>query len=156
MPSPWHYRAMVEAGTDECNVNKDCPAGKFCDVHTCRACLHERAACHFIGKEILVEDDFTLFPTKEIVFFSLRNLLWGIRLSIWPMHQGRRARGAWYVLRQDFGLSRQRIVLYPGDFRQSTHVHVQANVRWVWVVWPNQFVPPCIHRWYGGTRLRTL
>lgn len=49
MPSPWHYRAMVEAGTDECNVNKDCPAGKFCDVHTCRACLHERAACHFIG-----------------------------------------------------------------------------------------------------------
>ena len=69
MPSPWHYRAMVEAGTDECNVNKDCPAGKFCDVHTCRACLHERAACHFIGKEILVEDDFTLFPTKEMVFF---------------------------------------------------------------------------------------
>lgn len=47
--SPWHYRALVEAGTEECNVNKDCPSGRFCDVHTCRACLHENAACHFIG-----------------------------------------------------------------------------------------------------------
>lgn len=40
---------MVEAGTEECNVNKDCPAGRFCDVHTCRACLHAGASCHFIG-----------------------------------------------------------------------------------------------------------
>lgn len=43
---------MVEAGTEECNVNKDCPAGRFCDVHTCRACLHAGASCHFIGEKI--------------------------------------------------------------------------------------------------------
>lgn len=47
--SPWHFRAMVEAGTEECSVNKDCPKGRFCDVHTCRVCVHENAACHFIG-----------------------------------------------------------------------------------------------------------
>ena len=42
---------MVEAGSEECNVNKDCPAGRFCDVHTCRACLHPGATCHFIGEK---------------------------------------------------------------------------------------------------------
>lgn len=56
---PWHYRAMVEAGTEECNVNKDCPAGRFCDVHTCRACLHAGASCHFIGEKNRTM--FTLF-----------------------------------------------------------------------------------------------
>lgn len=49
--SPWQYRALVEAGTEECNVNKDCPAGRFCDVHTCRACLHPGASCHYIGEK---------------------------------------------------------------------------------------------------------
>lgn len=50
--SPWHFRAMVEAGTEECSVNKDCPKGRFCDVHTCRVCVHENAACHFIGENM--------------------------------------------------------------------------------------------------------
>ncbi|XP_068708379.1 dickkopf-related protein 3-like isoform X2 [Montipora foliosa] len=49
--TPWRFPAIVvcKGCTDECNVNKDCPPGKFCDVHTCRDCLHVNAACHFIG-----------------------------------------------------------------------------------------------------------
>ena len=56
---------MVEAGTEECNVNKDCPAGRFCDVHTCRACLHAGASCHFIG-----EKSRTLFTLLRIRHFK--------------------------------------------------------------------------------------
>lgn len=71
MPSPWHYRAMVEAGTEECNVNKDCPAGKFCDLHTCRACLHAGAACHYIGKKTLCNIDvLDYFRLSESFIFK--------------------------------------------------------------------------------------
>ena len=41
---------MDASGVDECNFQKPCPKGKFCDVHECRNCVKANRGCNFIGR----------------------------------------------------------------------------------------------------------